>query len=125
MPHQTARNLLLHNIIDPDNEKIRTILKSTKSNALLTECLQEIREREEDLEQHSSQSRKSDKIRRAFEDKKHPEKTEKPSEEPNLKHNRKENVRVPRYIGSEIQGNKKGLICAWVRLVNHKKHFTE
>ena len=112
MPHQTARNLLLHNIIDPDNENIRTILKSTKSNALLTECLQEIREREEDLEQHSSQSRKSDKIRRAFEDKQHPEKTEKPSEEPNPKRHRKENIRLPRCIGSEIQKKQKGLVYA-------------
>ena len=65
MPPQTARNLFLNNIVDLDYENVRTILKSTKRNVSLSECLQDTREREDYLERHSSQARKSDKIRRA------------------------------------------------------------
>ena len=55
---QTARNLLLKNMIDPDYENIRAILKSTKRNALLAEYSQEMKEWEDDLEHSVSQPRK-------------------------------------------------------------------
>ena len=40
------------------------MLKSTKRNVPLSECLQDIKEREDDLERHSSQARQSENIRR-------------------------------------------------------------
>ena len=58
MPPQTARNLFLNNIVDPDYENVRTTLKSTKRNVPLSECLQDIREREDDLERHFIQAKK-------------------------------------------------------------------
>ena len=64
IPPQTAGNLFLNNVVDPDYENVRTMLKSTKRNVLLSESVRDIREREDDLERHSSQARKSEKIRR-------------------------------------------------------------
>ena len=39
MPTQTARNLFLNNVVDPDYENTITMIKSTKRNASLNECL--------------------------------------------------------------------------------------
>ena len=70
---------------------------------ILTEFLQEIRDREDDIERRSSQSRKSDKIRRAFETKKNPNENDIPSEEPQPMHQINNNLRLPRHVGYEIQ----------------------
>ena len=45
MPTQTARNLFLNDIVEPDYENIIITLKSKKRKVLLTKCLQDIRER--------------------------------------------------------------------------------
>ena len=43
IPPQTVRDLFLNNIVDPDYENIKTMLKSTKRNVPLSECLQDVR----------------------------------------------------------------------------------
>ena len=50
MSLQNAQNLFLNNIVDPGHENIRMILKNAKRKSSLNECLQDIREREDDLE---------------------------------------------------------------------------
>ena len=115
---QTARNLFLNNMIDPDYENIRTIIKSTKRKAVLTEYLQDMREREDGLERHSRESRKQDKFQRAFDFKKCPDKNTRFSEEPQPKRQRNDWIKLPRFIGSEIKGNQKDYVCAWLCLEN-------
>ena len=66
IPERTLRNIFLNNIVDPDYENIHTILKSTKRSAPLPECMQDIREWEDDLERHSNGVRKSEKVRRVI-----------------------------------------------------------
>ena len=83
MPPQMV-SFSLNKIIEPDYENIRTIIKNAKRNALLTEFLQDIREREDYLERHSSQSRKLYKIRSTCETKKYPEKMKDPQKSHNL-----------------------------------------
>ena len=66
---QNAKNMFINIVIDLDYENIRTILKISKRNALLTEHSQDVKEREDDLERHSSHHKKLNKIRRTFETK--------------------------------------------------------
>ena len=80
MLSQMARNLFPNNGVDPDYENVRVTLSSAKIKVPLAECLQDIREREDDLKQHSNQERKSEKTRRASQERRLPK--ELPEEPP-------------------------------------------
>ena len=113
MPPQTARNLFLNNIVDPDYESIRKIIKSIKRNAPLAEFLQDIREREDDLERHSSQVRNFEKIRRVSNVKNFPE--EKKEEPPLKRAKHSDRLVLPRYLVTNL-GTHKGLVHTWLKL---------
>ena len=121
MTPQTTRNLFLNNTIDLDPETIRTILESIKLKALLTHCMKDIIEREDNLERQSTQSRKKDEIRRSFDSKNCHEKSVSFSEESQPNHHKTICARFHRFVGSKIQAKYKYSVCAWLYLINSKR----
>ena len=90
--------------MDLDYENIRTTLKGTKRNVTLSEYLQGIREREDDLERHSSQARKSEKISRVFNHKNPPE--EKEAEPPSKIASHSDRLVLPRHLAMKLGDQK-------------------
>ena len=94
-------------------DPIRTTLKSTKRNVPLAESIQDVREREDYLERHSSQARNSEKIKRASNVKRFPE--EKEEELPTKRVKNACRLVLPRHLVMKL-GTHKGLACAWLML---------
>ena len=62
MQTRTKRDMFLNNIIDPNYETTKTILKSSKSLATFDKCARDIQAREDNLECITNRERKSAKI---------------------------------------------------------------